>query len=408
MYLFGWLDLRTLVACQIPLAVVFALALYAVRRIYPHLRGVELLAIGFALWVPAIALTVAQGAIPALASVATGSILTIAGYVLLYRGVLVFFESKGILSLVYDATSVAAAVILYFTVVHDLAFPRIIAVSLIAALVRGLIAVELLSKAKGRTPVFLFASFLILFAILPLAIALVAIFNGAALAHSGLEAFDALANLAFLSGCGLLSLTLFIDEASRNAEQSAQYDFLTGTLSRRAIEETLSVEIARSGRTHSPVSVMMIEIDYLHALTGIHGREKMDKTVCTVVSTIGNMLRFYDKCGRLADDKFLVVLPENVAEHALVIASRFREALKSPSLPHDQPAVTLSIGITQSTFKEFTEDVLARAEKALIEARNKGRDCAHLAFDSHQHLHVAEVGAMNRLAARTRVPAKAR
>ena len=163
------------------------------------------------------------------------------------------------------------------------------------------------------------------------------------------------------------------------------------------------MEIARSSRTHSPVSVMMVEIDYFKAINETYGRNRGDATLCTVVGTIASILRFYDKCGRIADDKFLVILPENTGEHSLVIASRFRAALKEPSLPHDQPPITLSIGITQCTFKELTAEVLARAELALREARTNGRDGACLKFEHEQPVQVAPPANLDRLRTSSRI-----
>jgi hypothetical protein len=72
-------------------------------------------------------------------------------------------------------------------------------------------------------------------------------------------------------------------------------------------------------------------------------------------------------------------------------------------MPHDQPAITLSIGITQSAFKELTADVLARAEIALVDARRKGRDCASLGYPALPQLQSVQTGPMDRLTSRSRV-----
>lgn len=212
-----------------------------------------------------------------------------------------------------------------------------------------------------------------------------------------------MSDVFFLSAFGLFLLILYFGEVGVAVRQQGQLDFVTGTLNRHTIEDTLTVEIARSSRTHNPVSVMMIEIDHFKSMTDIHGHAKSDEALCTVVKTIASILRFYDKCGRLADDKFLVLLPENAAEHAMVIAGRFREALKQPTLPHDQPAITLSIGVTQCVFKELATDVLARAEFALVEARRNGRDQASLNFGTHQQVQPADRGSRERLSARNRI-----
>jgi diguanylate cyclase (GGDEF)-like protein len=196
---------------------------------------------------------------------------------------------------------------------------------------------------------------------------------------------------------------MYSAEIGETVQQQGQLDFVTGTLNRRAIEETLTVEIARSSRTHTPVSVMMIEIDHFKAINDTYGRNRGEATLCTVVGTIASILRFYDKCGRLADDKFLVILPENTGEHSLLIASRFRAALKEPWLPHDQPPITLSIGITQCIFKEPTVEVLSRAELALREARRKGRDGAHLKFEHEQPIEMPLPASLDRLRTSSRI-----
>jgi diguanylate cyclase (GGDEF)-like protein len=388
MHLLNWVDYRTLAAGQVPLAAVFAIVLFGIWRVYPHLRGTDTMALGFSLWIPATALLATQGHLPLFASSIGGNLIGICGYILLYRGLINFLESKGNLPVLYDVAAVASAVIIYFTTIYDLAIPRIVAVSAVVAVARALMAAELFKHAKDRLSLQLFASFLSLSAVLPLIVAGAALSPAAApdtpSALAGVHALAMLFDGAFLLGCGIFAFSMYFAEISETVQQQGQLDFVTGTLNRRAIEETLTVEIARSARTHSPVSVLMVEIDHFKAINETYGRNRGEAALCTVVGTIASILRFYDKCGRLADDKFLVILPENTGEHSLVIASRFRAALKEPSLPHDQPAITLSIGITQCIFKEPTEEVLARAELALREARSNGRDGACLKFE-HEH-----------------------
>ncbi len=404
MHLFTWVDIRTLVASQVPLAAVFSVVLFGMRRLYPHLRGADLLASGFALLVPSTALIVAQGNIPDFFSAVGGNLLLIGCYVFMYRGILRLMESKGVLPLLYDIAAVAASVIIYSTVVSDHAAPRVIAMASIVGAARCFMSVELYRKAKDNRSNLFFASFLALFSILPLGLALVSLAPAVSpLNRSSIEAFSVVSDVFFLSAYGLFVLVLYFGEASEAVRQQGQLDAVTGTLNRHAIEDTLTVEISRSSRSHNPVSVMMIEIDHFKTITDIHGHAKGDETLCTVVKTIASILRFYDKCGRLAEDKFLVLLPENTAEHAIVIANRFREALRQPTLPHDQPAITLSIGVTQCVFKELAVDVLARAELALFEARRNGRDQACLNSETHPPIEPSSAASRERLTARNRI-----
>lgn len=402
MHLMNWVDYRTLAAGQIPLAVVFAVVLFGIWRVYPHLRGSDTMAMGFSLWIPSTALLVAQGSVPLFASSIGGNLLAIGGYILLYRGLLSFLQVKGHLPVLYDCAAVASAVVVYFTTVYDLAVPRLMALSLIVAVARALMAVELFQATKDRLSRQVFATFLALSSILSLISAAI-VLSPASLSFTtqatlaGVRGLGTLFDAIFLLGFGIFAFTMYSEEIGETLQQQGQLDFVTGTLNRRAVEETLTVEIARSGRTHSPVSVMMIEIDHFKAIGETYGRSRSEATLCTVVNTIASILRFYDKCGRLADDRFLVILPENTGDHSLIIASRFRSALKAPSLPHDQPAITLSIGITQCTFKEPTIEVLARAELALREARDNGRDGACLKFEHQQPVQMPMPDNLDRL-----------
>jgi len=408
MHIFMWLDHRTLLASQFPLAAVFAIVLFGIWRVYPHLRGTDTMALGYCLWVPSALLLAAQGSIPSFVSIIGANLLAICGYILVYRGIISFLQAKGAMPIVYDVAAIAAAIVIYFTAISDVALPRIVAMAGFAAVVRALMAVEIFRNAKSRWPLTCFAAFLSIFAVLSLGIAVVALWPGilapgAPAANTMLLTLGGVVDLLFLAGSGIFAFITFLGEINETVQHQGQLDFVTGTLNRRAIEDTLTVEIARSSRTHSPISVLMIEIDHFKAINDTYGRAKGDQALCTVVTTIASILRFYDKCGRLADDRFMVLLPENSGEHAMVIASRFRAALKQPSLPHDQPAITLSIGVTQCTFKEPTSEVLARADLALCEARNNGRDGACLKFEHEQELKMPAPVNLDRMRTSSRI-----
>ena len=149
MHLLNWVDYRTLAAGQLPLAAVFAIVLFGIWRVYPHLRGTDTMALGFSLWIPSAALAVAAHSIPLFASSIFGNLISIFGYILLYRGLLSFLQIKGNLPVLYDVAAVASAVIIYFTTVYDLSLPRIIAISAVVAVARGLMAIELFWECKG-------------------------------------------------------------------------------------------------------------------------------------------------------------------------------------------------------------------------------------------------------------------
>jgi diguanylate cyclase (GGDEF)-like protein len=413
MHILSWLDPRTLLASQLPLAAAFALVLLAVRRTYPNPRGSNAHAYGFLLWVPATMFLLGQGGSRPLVSVVIPSLVYLGAYILMYRGTISFFESKGVLSLLYDAAAVTAAVVLYFTAVYDLAVPRLVAMAAFIALVRAMMAVEFYRRSNRSFLLQVLAVVLCFSALLPLCFAVGVTWPGMlmddsatsaadqlASVHVALETLSALGDVIFLCASGLFAVLMFLAEVAQAIKQQGQLDPVTGTLNRYGIEDALDSEIARSSRTHSPVSVMLIEVDHFKSIADTHGAARSVEALKTVVKTVASILRFYDKCGRVAEDRFFLLLPENAAEHAMVIAGRFREALKSPSLPHDQPAITLSIGVTQCAFKDPASEVFARAELALMEARRQGRNGAYLKLPNHEDVVVPHP---DRIANRSRV-----
>lgn len=413
MHILTWLDQRTMLASEMPLAAAFGLVLLGVRRTYPNPRGTNALAYGLLLWLPATLLLIGQAGLHPFAPVIIASFLTIVSYILIYRGTVSFFQCRGALALLYDVAAVTAAVVLYFSAVYDLAVPRIVAMSVFVALARAMMAVELYRRANKSGSLQVFAALLSFSALLPICFAIGVTWPGleaadAPLANPSvsvpvstvLETMSTVTDLGFLCVAGLFGVSMFFAEVSETVQQQGQLDPVTGTLNLHGIEDALASEIARSSRTHSPVSVMMIEVDHFKSIADTYGQARSEDALRTVVKTVASILRFYDKCGRVAEDKFLLLLPENAAEHAMVIAARFRDALKNPNLPHDQPAITLSIGVTQCAFKEPSVEVLARAELALLEARRQGRNGAYLKLPNREDTVVPHP---DRIANRSRV-----
>jgi len=413
MHILTWLDQRTLLASQLPLAAAIGLVLLGVRRTYPNPRGTNGIAYGTLLWLPATLLLLGQGILHPFGPVVIASFLSIGSYILMYRGTVSFFQTKGALALLYDVAAVTAAVVLYFSAVYDLAVPRIVAMSVFIALVRAMMAVEIYRQANKRSLLQVFAGLLSLSALLPICFAIGAIWPGLTASDTfsavpsatvpvstDLATLSIVADLGFLCNAGLFGASMFFAEVRETMQQQGQLDPVTGTLNHHGIEDALASEVARSSRTHSPVSVMLIEVDHFRTIADTYGKPRSEDVLRTVVKTVASILRFYDKCGRMAEDKFLLLLPENAAEHAMVIAARFRDALKNPNLPHDQPAITLSIGVTQCAFKEPSVEVLARAELALLEARRQGRNGAYLKLPNHEDTVVPHP---DRIANRSRV-----
>jgi len=94
MYVFSWLDNRTLIACDFMLAVAFAAVFFGMKRSYPNLRGINTIAISFLLGVPGTFLLAQRGSIPNFVSITTAHCFVFGSFVFLYRGLLRFIGSR--------------------------------------------------------------------------------------------------------------------------------------------------------------------------------------------------------------------------------------------------------------------------------------------------------------------------
>jgi len=169
----------------------------------------------------------------------------------------------------------------------------------------------------------------------------------------------------------------------------AETDDLTGRLNRRAFFRELQAELHRSARYGHPPSLLYLDIDRFKAINDTRGHAAGDAIIRGVIERIVSVLRHpVDLIGRLGGDEFAVMLPETDAAGAETVAERIRQIVAdTPFAVLDQTiAVTVSIGFAAwndgkavGGKPEAVDDWVARADEALYEAKNSGRNAVHLA-----------------------------
>ncbi len=161
-----WFDNRTLIACQCLLAIVFAVAFYGMKWLYPGLRGIQSVALSFLLGIPGTILLASRGHISFFASVMVANSFLFGSFLSLYRGILRFAGSRHSIRLPVAAAIVSLGVLYYYSQIHQDIVPRIVATSLTMGLIGSLAVVELFRKAystNSPTAMRLFAASLSFF-----------------------------------------------------------------------------------------------------------------------------------------------------------------------------------------------------------------------------------------------------
>lgn len=158
-------------------------------------------------------------------------------------------------------------------------------------------------------------------------------------------------------------------------ESIANQDALTGTANRRA----LNAYLAAIWQQKTPLALMMIDVDYFKRYNDRYGHQAGDECLSSVAQVLKMAVRAEgDLVARYGGEEFVVVLPGVSLAHATAIAERILQKIREAGLPHAASAVasevTVSIGIVASDGTVPIETLIARADSALYQAKNKGRN----------------------------------
>ena len=148
-------------------------------------------------------------------------------------------------------------------------------------------------------------------------------------------------------------------------------DPLTGVYNRRKFDNDIELLISMSERTTKGCALLIIDIDNFKDFNDKFGHFEGDLLLQGVTQSIEQNVRNYDKIHiyRYGGEEFVVIIPDTTSHNALAIGERLRKSVKSSC------DITISIGI--SHYKELAgniNELLTNADKALYEAKRKGKD----------------------------------
>jgi diguanylate cyclase (GGDEF)-like protein len=165
-------------------------------------------------------------------------------------------------------------------------------------------------------------------------------------------------------------------------EYKSRTDFLTGLPNHRFFQSTLSAEMGRAHRHNHPVSLLIIDLDFLKEVNDQFGHPAGDSVIRATAETIRTTCREIDFAARYGGEEFMVILPETDLAGAIQVADRIREQIAAEKFSV-VGTVTASIGVSNYPVNALTkEDLIRVADQALYVAKNGGRD--RVAYFSYQ------------------------
>jgi diguanylate cyclase (GGDEF)-like protein len=181
----------------------------------------------------------------------------------------------------------------------------------------------------------------------------------------------ALAVLLAVSFGGVFGVLLWRSQVASREEMGAldrmaREDGLTGVTNRRALDEGLVIELARARRTGLPLTAVMLDLDHFKRFNDRRGHAAGDALLRNAAQGWRRQLRPTDLLARYGGEEFTLVLPSCDADAACQLIERLR-----PVVPERQ---TFSAGVALWETHESPEQLLARADGALLVAKKQGRN----------------------------------
>lgn len=172
-------------------------------------------------------------------------------------------------------------------------------------------------------------------------------------------------------------------ELEKVLREQAVLDGLTGLYNKRALLGILNDEVGRSRRYHRTFTIILLDIDHFKNVNDTYGHPAGDEVLKGVAGLIKAGVRSQDKTARYGGEEFAAILPETEAAGGLVVAERLRRLIADHPfkvLDHrgSETDITVTVSLGVALFPQdgdATEALISRADGALYEAKNSGRNC---------------------------------
>lgn len=175
-----------------------------------------------------------------------------------------------------------------------------------------------------------------------------------------------------------------LKEAMAELERISQTDGLTGLYNRLHWEKRMAAEFKRAQRYGNDFSLLMLDIDHFKQVNDQFGHLAGDEVIRVVSDVIRDSIRESDVAGRYGGEEFGVILTETDLPGALCVGERIRERIMTTPVLLDGVThnVTVSVGLAlYDEEMERHEDVIARADEALYESKQAGRNRVTLCIE---------------------------
>jgi len=187
---------------------------------------------------------------------------------------------------------------------------------------------------------------------------------------------------SILNGLELEASKEETEKLARELYKISTMDALTSVINRRGFNEALSAEWSRAIRARTPLTLLMIDVDYFKPFNDTLGHPAGDECLRLIAAALPLYVRRAgETIARYGGEEFAVLLPNTAAPEGVKIAEDICEGVARLDIRHPaseiSERVTISIGVCGAVPGEVetSHELIRLADKALYQAKNSGRNC---------------------------------
>ena len=167
-----------------------------------------------------------------------------------------------------------------------------------------------------------------------------------------------------------------LEQELEQVSELVREDQLTGALNRRGLDEVLEREYKRADRNPTPISIALLDVDNFKRLNDSLGHQAGDQALIHLATVVKETLRPSDSVGRYGGEEFLIVLPDTDLQEGVATISRLQRELTKRFFMHnnERQLITFSAGVALRRVDESFDDTIGRADKAMYQAKQTGKN----------------------------------
>ncbi|MCX4190835.1 sensor domain-containing diguanylate cyclase [Methylophaga sp. OBS3] len=171
----------------------------------------------------------------------------------------------------------------------------------------------------------------------------------------------------------LYRINKLLTQKAAEAERNATTDYLTSLSNRFNFEKCLETEIARAKRFQEAIALIVFDLDNFKQINDRHGHPTGDEVLISVGKVLHASVREIDVASRWGGDEFALLLPNTSLDQAMAVAEKLRVSITEVMQQLDLNS-SASFGVVELLKDESKLDFLRRADNALYQSKNAGRN----------------------------------